>query len=165
MAPSPIATDRFSFGLVYTMVALITFWAGFRLINQGLESRFIKDYMLQWEVSIRAYSAKQTQWPKFSGSNHVAYMDSLINEMKRAGVPLPDSNTDVTYRYHMAPFGAGDEDIFVLCFHDRLVLYGLSGNTMNRLDRTVDQHSDLEHGRVTGYPGKTAKTHIGMWRL
>ena len=165
MVPSSTATDRISFGIVYAMVALITIWAGFRLINQGLESRFLKDYLLKWEVSIRAYSAQQGQWPGFTGSNHVDYMNRLTHAMKTAGVPLPKSNTDVTYRYRMAPFGTEDEDIFVLCLHNRLVLYGLSRKTLNWLDRSVDRHSDLEHGRVSGYPSKTAKTHIGMWRL
>ncbi len=165
MAPSPFASDRISFGIVYAMVAVITLWAGCRLINHGLESRFLKDYLLQWEVSIRAFSAQQGQWPQFTGSNHVAYMNRLMSAMKTAGVQLPKSNTDVTYRYQLAPIGAEDEDIFVLCLHNRLVLYGLSTKSLTRLDRCVDRHKDLKRGRVSGYPGKTAKTQIGMWRL
>ena len=165
MAISPIATDRFTFGILYTMVAVILIWTGFPLLNQGLASRFFKDYLLQWEVSIRAHSAQQGRWPVFSGSNHVSYMDSVVRNMAGDGVPLPNSNTNVTYRYHIDKFGSGDEDIFILCFHDRLMLYGLSDNSLNRLDKTIDNHQDLMHGQVRGYLGKNGKTFIGMWRI
>lgn len=165
MAISPIATDRFTFGILYAMVAVILFWAGLPLINQGLASRFFNEYLLQWEVSIRAHCAQQGQWPQFSGSNHVTYMDSLIRDMATSGVPLPNSNTPAAYRYRIKKFGAGDEDVFILCFHDRLVLYGLSSKSLNRLDKNVDRHPDLKHGQVSGYLGKNGKTFIGTWRI
>lgn len=166
MAPSPKSADRFSFGMVYAMVALITLWAGFRLVNHGLESRFFNDYLLQWEVSMQAYSVRQGFWPQFTGSNHVDYMNRLTQAMKAAGVQPPKSNTDVTFQYQISPLGGEDEDIFVLCFHNRLLLYGLSRNTINRIDRCVDHHADLKRGRITGYPGHhSANTYIGMWRL
>lgn len=165
MAVSPIATDRFTFGILYAMAAAILFWAGSPLIDQGLASRFFNDYLPQWEVSIRAHTAQQGQWPKFSGSNHKDYMDGLIRQMAIAGVPLPNSNTQVTYRYRIKKIGAGDEDIFILCFHDRLILYGLSNQSMNRLDKAIDRHPDLIHGQVSGHLGKNGKTYIGTWRI
>lgn len=165
MAISPIATDRFTFGTLYAMVAVLLFWAGTPLINQGVSSRFFKDYLLQWEVTIRTHSAQQGQWPTFSRSNHVSYMDTVIRNMARAGVPLPNSNTNVTYRYRMEKLGSNDEDIFILCFHDRLVLFGLSNKSLNRLDKTIDHHQDLAHGQVSGYLGKNGKTYIGTWRI
>ena len=165
MAISPIATDRFTFGTLYAMVAVILFWAGFPMINHGLSSRFLKDYLLQWEASILAHSSRQGQWPSFTGSNHVSYMDAVIDNMSRAGVPLPNYNTNVTYRYRIEKFGTGDEDIFILCFHDRLVLFGLSNKSLNHLDKAIDHHQDLMHGQVSGYLGKNGKTYIGTWRI
>jgi hypothetical protein len=165
MAPSPRATDLHSFGVVYAMVAFITLWAGFRMIDHGLASHFFRNYLLQWEVTVQAYSARQGSWPEFTGSNHVDYMNRLTQAMKTAGVQLPKSNTEVMFRYQISSFGAGKETIFVLCFHNRLVMYGLTRKMIDRIDRYVDHHVDLKRGRVTGYTGKSAKTYIGMWRL
>ena len=165
MAITSNITDRFSSGMLYILMALVTLWSGFRLLNHGLEVRFFKDYLLQWEVGLQAFSSQQSTWPAFSGSNHAAYMDALVRRMKNAGVALPDSNTPAAYRYRIERFGARDEDIFVLCFHDRIVLYGISKTTLGRIDEGIDRHSDLLRGRVSGWIGKNSKTYIGMWRL
>lgn len=162
---TPKAADRFSFGVLYILVASIVLWAGFGLINRGFEVRFFKDYLVQWEVGINAFTARQGMWPKFSGTNHVDYMDRLAKQMTSAGVALPNSNTRKAYRYRMERFGSMDEDIFVLCFHDRIILYGISGSTLGQLDKVVDRHTDLLRGRVSGRPGKNPNTYIGIWQI
>jgi hypothetical protein len=165
MQITPKVTDKFSFGTLYVLVALITLWAGFRLVDQGWQVRFFKDYLLQWETALQTFSAQYGRWPVFSGINHVEYMDTLVRQMKYAGVTFPDSNTPTAYRYRIEYFGSKDENIFVLCFHDRIILYGISGNTLGKLDKMIDKHSDLIRGRVSGRPGKNSKTFIGMWQL
>lgn len=157
--------DRVSFGALYIIVALITLWIGFRLLDYSLEIRFFKDYLLQWETRLTAFSVQQGTWPVFSGNNHGPYMDSLSLKMSQAGIQLPRSNTRVAYRYSVDHFGRKSEEIFVLGLHDRLVLFGLSGKTMRRLDRSVDGHTDLTKGRVRGYHGTAGKTFIGQVRL
>lgn len=162
---TPRSADRVSSGILFVIAAVIAFWMGFGLINRGFEIRFFKDYMVQWEVGIYAYVAQQGQWPKFSGNNHVDYMDRLTEQMASAGVAMPDSNTSSAYRYRVEHFGSRDEDIFVLCMHNRIILYGISGNTLGQLDRVVDGQPDLVRGRVSGKPGKNPNSYIGMWQL
>ena len=158
-------TDRFFHGLLYLLIAGISLWAGFGLINRGLEVRFIKDYLLFWEVSLNTFNAQQGRWPEFTGSNHVAYMNDLTRAMVHLGIQPPASNTATAFRYRMDKFGRDAEDIFVLCLRDRMVLFGLSEQSMLALDRSVDKHHDLKRGRVSGRPGKLQGTYIGQWRL
>ena len=159
------ATDRISFGVLYVVVAALIVWAGFRMADYGLEMRFVNDYLLGWEVGISAYEAQHGQWPAFKGNNHVDYMEKLIRRMGHVGVQPPDSNTRSAYRYRIERFGGETEDIFILCLNDRILLFGISQRTLNRLDKVVDRQPDLGSGCLTGGPGKNKKTYMGQWRL
>jgi hypothetical protein len=165
MVLTPKLTDRFSFGILYVLVGLLTLWAGFRLVNHALEIRFFKDYLLQWEVGLNAFSVQEGQWPVFTGSNHAHYMERLASNLAQMGVTLPHSNTRSAYRYRVEHFGHRAEEIFVLCLHDRLVLFGLSERTLHRLDIALDGRADLTQGRISGVPGKQGTTYIGQVRL
>jgi hypothetical protein len=93
MALSGKAVNKLIFvGLYGGLIALVV-WGGSRLINYSLDSRFYKDFLLQWEASLSSYSVKSGIWPHFSGSNHVEYMDNLNQLMSRSSVSLPKSNT------------------------------------------------------------------------
>lgn len=165
MAITAKGVDRLSFGGIYVLVILLTFWAGFRLLNHGFELRFFKAYVLQWETRLNAFNAKQGIWPVFNGSNHRQYMESLSARMTQFGISLPRSNTQEVYRYRIEHFGGRSEEIFILSLHDRMVLFGLSGKTLGRLDQLIDGLSDLTRGRVSGRLGKSGETYIGQVRL
>ena len=162
----PVRTvDRFVFGVLYLMAAALTIWGGFGLINRVMEVRLLNSYLLRWEACLTAFSAQQGQWPIFSGHNHVAYMDGLTHAMARLGIRPPTSNTAAPYRYHLVKFGSADEDLFVLGLHDRMVIFGLSDHSMQRLDRLVDGRAGLNSGRITGRPATLQGAYIGQWRL
>ncbi len=165
MVLSAKKTDRLCFGALYLLVAVLTLYGGGRMVNRGLDFRFLKDYLLRWEVCMHALSAQQEQWPVFSGTNHAAYMNRLTVRMNRFGIQVPASNTAVAYQYRIENFFRADEDIFVLCLQDRMVLYGVSDKVLAQLDRAVDNHSDLSRGRIIGRPGKNQGTFIGQWIL
>lgn len=165
MAFTAKGTDRFAFGALYVLVCLVTLWFGFRLLNHALAIRFFKDYLVQWETGLSAFNVHQGLWPAFSGSNHIRYMDELANRMTQAGVTLPNSNTAVAYRYRIERFGHSTEEIFVLGFNDRLILFGLSNRSIRHLDQALDGHTDLTTGRVSGRLGKSGKTYIGQVRI
>jgi hypothetical protein len=165
MALTARGTDRFSFGVLYLLVGLLALWMGFRIINSGLEIRFLKDYLLQWESDLNAFTVQEGILPVFTGNNHTQYMDSLTLSMTQAGLDLPHSNTQVNYRYRVERFGDRSEEIFVLCLHDRMVLYGLSAKTLRSIDKALDGSVDLTRGRVSGRPGISGKTYIGQVRL
>jgi hypothetical protein len=159
------ASDRIISGTLYLLGAALVFWTGFGLINRGLEIRLFKDYLLRWEICLTEYGARQGQWPVFSGDNHMVYMDRLVDGMPPLGIAPPASNTQVAYRYRIEKFAGADEDIFVLCLPDRMVIFGLSKQSLLHLERLVDRHVDLNGGRITGRPGKAPGAYIGRWRL
>ncbi len=159
------AADRTVFGILYVAVGLLTLWAGFRMVDYGLEMRFINRYLRGWEIGISAFEAQQGQWPVFSGNNHVAYMESLDRQMRRSGVQPPESNTRTSYRYRIERFGSAGEDVFILCLNDCIMLFGISKKTLDRLDKLVDRRPGLDSGRLIGRPGKNKNTFIGKWRL
>lgn len=165
MAFTAKGSDRFSFGALYVLVALITVWCGFRLLNHSFELRFFKDYLLQWETRLNGFSVNQGVWPVFDGSNHKQYMDNLSHKMSLAGITLPHSNTGAPYRYRVERFGRQAEEVFLLCLHDRMILFGLSEKTIRNLDQSMDGHEDLTKGKVSGRKGKTGENYIGQVRL
>ena len=157
--------DRLVFGSLYLLAGALTIWAGFGLINRVMEVRLLNSYLLRWEVCLTTFSAQQGQWPNFSGHNHVAYMDGLTRAMTRLGILPPTSNTAAPYRYHLVKFGSADEELFVLGLRDRMVIFGLSDQSMQQLDRLVDGQSGLNSGRLTGRPATQQGAYIGQWRL
>lgn len=165
MVPKPRLVDRFSHGVLYVVACLTTLWFGFYISNNALEIRFLKKYLLQWEVCLRAFQAHQGRWPDFSGGNHVAYMDELVRRISREGIVVPCSNTGGAYYYRISKLGRADESIFVLVLHDRLILYGISEKTLGKLDRLVDGRIDLNGGQVSGSAASDRLTFIGQWRL
>jgi hypothetical protein len=114
---------------------------------------------------LRAYSAKSGIWPSFSGSNHLEYMDNLITLMGSIDISPPQSNTKRSYIYRIKRVASEDEDILLLCFSDRIILYGISKHTFARVDRFIDGIPGEEKGLLTGRPTKDGKTMIGVWRL
>ena len=165
MALSGKAVDKLLFiGLYGGLIALMV-WGGSRLINYSLDSTFYKDFLLQWEASLRSYSVKSGIWPHFSGSNHSEYMNNLCQLIERADISLPKSNTGRSYVYRIKKIGKEHDDIFILCFLNRIVLYGISKDTFTRIDRFIDGELSKEKGFFTGHPSKDGRTYIGLWRL
>lgn len=165
MALSGKAVDKLLFICLYGGLIALMVWGGSRLINYSLDSKFYKDFLLQWEASLSSYSVKSGIWPHFSGSNHVEYMDNLNQLMSRSSVSLPKSNTGRSYIYRIKKIGKEQDDIFILCFSDRIILYGISKDTFTRIDRFVDGELSKEKGFFTGHLSKDGRTYIGLWRL
>lgn len=165
MALSGKAVDKLLFvGLYGGLIALMV-WGGTRLINYSLDSKFYKDFLLQWEASLRTYSVKGGVWPHFSGSNHVEYMNNLSQLIERADISLPKSNTRRSYVYRIKKIGKEKENIFILCFFNRIILYGISKDTFRMVDRFVDGEMSKEKGFFTGHISRDGRTYIGLWRL
>jgi hypothetical protein len=159
-------TERFIFLALYTGIATIISWGGIQILNSSLESRYYKDFLLKWEVSLRAYDARGGIWPQFKGSNHLEYMDNLARLMRAGRISPPLSNRQRPYMYRIKKVGwRKKEDTFLLCLPDRIIIYGLSKETFDRLDGFIDETGDPSRGRFTGQPGKDGKTYIGRWRL
>jgi hypothetical protein len=158
-------SDRIVSGALYLLGAAMVLWTGFGLINRGMDIRLFKDYLLRWEICLTEYGDRQGQWPVFTGDNHTAYMDRLIAGMTCLGIAPPASNTKAAYHYRIKKFGQADENVFVLCLPGRMVIFGLSKQSLLQVERLIDRHVDLSNGRITGRPGKEPGAYIGQWRL
>jgi hypothetical protein len=165
MIPSGKSTDKIIFGFIYCLLIVLTAWGGTRLINYSLDSKFNRDYLQQWMAAIRTYETGGRKWPEFSGGNHSDYMQALIQSMQRAAVKAPASNMQRPYLYRLKKIGLKSQTIFLLCFFDKIILYGLPVKTFERLDKMLDGLPGKETGRFTGYRAKDNRTYIGLLKL
>ena len=157
--------DKLLSTLLYIGLIGLVAWGGVRAINYSLETRFYKDFLIKWNIAINSYSITNGVWPLFSGSNHIEYMDNLVSLMSLGSVTPPVSNTKRSYVYRLKKIGSHTEDILLLCFPDKVILYGISDDTFICIDKFIDGKHDEKAGRFTGQPGAIGKTYIGLWRL
>ena len=165
MAISGKATDRLTSMIIYVALGGLALWAGTKLINNSLDSKFHKDFLLKWEEVLRTFNQQGGTWPRFSGGNHIQYMEKLIRLMQSKGLQTPDSNAGHPYVYLLDRIGDPDEEIFLLCFPQRIILYGISAETFARLDKSIDGKIDPERGVFKGRRSKDDRTYIGLWQI
>jgi hypothetical protein len=165
MSISGKATDRLTSMVIYAALGGLALWAGTKLINNSLDSKFHKDFLLKWEVVLRTFNQQGGTWPRFSGGNHILYMEKLIRLMQSKGLPPPDSNAGHPFVYLLDKIGAPEEKIFILCFPQRIILYGISAETFARLDKSIDGKTDPKRGMFKGRQSKDGRTYIGVWQI
>ena len=165
MPVSARGVDRLTSIALYAGFGILTLWTGVSLVNFSLETKLHKDFLMRWEVALERFNKEGGQWPHFSGANHVAYMDRLIQLMGNEGTPPPLSNTRRAYVYRLKRWGWPEEDIFVLCFSNRMVLYGMSENTFMKMDQWMDGKADKEKGQLIGKRSQDGKGYVGMVKL
>jgi hypothetical protein len=165
MPVSGRAVDRLASMVIYAGFGCLTLWMGIRLINHSLEARLQKDFLMKWEVALQRFNAEGGVWPHFSGGNHVAYMDRLTQFMGNKGTPPPLSNTDRAYIYRLHRWGWPEERIFLLCFSNRVVLYGVSDKTFLKMDKWIDGEAEEEKEHFTGRRSKDGVSYVGIWKL
>ncbi|MBW1730363.1 MAG: hypothetical protein JRH08_01340 [Deltaproteobacteria bacterium] len=165
MAWSGRAVDRIAAGILYVGLCVVVVWAGTALINHALESKFYKDFLVKWEIAAQRYRSVSGTWPIFDGTNHVRYMEGLVDYMKSKGIQLPRSNTKAPYTYVLDRIGFKKEDIFILCLSDRIIIYGLSQRTFEKADQYIDGSADPKRGRLRGKISKAGSTIIALWRI
>ncbi len=165
MTISGKAVERTACVLIYAGLAVLTIWAGTGLINYSLDSRFYRDFVMKWEVALQAYEVKGGAWPYFSGGNHVSYMDQLTRMMQERALHPPKSNTGRAYIYRLDKIGLPEENIFILCFSQSIVLYGISPGTALRLDEYIDGKADTGKGLFTYRLSKDSYTYIGRLQI
>jgi hypothetical protein len=166
MALSGKTAERFVVFVLYAGIFAFTSWGGVKLINYSLESKYYNDFLLKWEVSLRTFDAGGGTWPHFNGGNHSEYMENLVRVIQKRNISLPASNTKHPYVRRINKIGWDkEEDTFLLCFSNRIIIYGISKETLNRIDAYIDTGGNPEQERFTGYISKDGKSYIGLWRL
>ena len=165
MALSGKAADRLMFVVLYAGLMVMTCTGGVRLINYTLDQKFYDDFLLKWEIAVRQYAVEGIPPPEFTGSNHVAYMEALIVGMRRVNITPPRSNTSRHFVYRIEKVGDQAREIFLLVAPEKILMYGLQAQTLNRLDKNIDGTRDLDQGHLTAYRSKDGETYIGVWQL
>lgn len=158
-------TERWVFAGIMVLVGLAAVWFGGRLMNRGLETRFIQDVLFGWQRLGQSYNAHGDAWPLFEGNNHVAYMQALVKRMHRLGLVSPQQSRQVTFSPRLKRLWRDDERLFILLLPGRLVVFGLSAQTYARIDRQVDGVNDPARGSFTGRPAADENQMIGYWQL
>jgi hypothetical protein len=165
MALSGKAADKLIFVVLYAGLMVLTCTGGVRLVNYALDHKFYEDFLLKWEIAMRNFAVEGIPPPEFTGSNHVAYMEALIESMRRVDITPPVSNTSRRFVYRIEKVGDQAREIFLLAAPGKMMLYGLDAETLNRLDQNIDGSKDLNQGRLTAYRSKDGITFIGVWQL
>ena len=143
----------------------MTVYAGSGMIDTSLDSKFYREYLMKWDVSIRALNAKRFNWPELTRKNHSEYMEKILDFMKDNNVEIPKSNTNYPWIYRMNKVWSPPEDMFVVCFYNRMVIYGMPESTLMRIDEYVDGENDLKKGWFTGTKHENQKNYTGQLKL
>lgn len=152
--------------LLYSIGTIIVLSAGFKTIQYTARLKFYTRYLSKWEQTLTDLSSRDTLLPTFTGNNHIIYMDQFIQHMKALGITLPDSNTHAPYIYRIPRKGFTEhEDIFLLCFEEKIVIFGLSKKTFNMLDKKIDGKIDTMQGSFTGKQQQSHADYTGIWKL
>ena len=151
---------------LYTALILATVFAGTKGINYAIEAKFQQGFLIGWELAIQKLRADNGTWPHFSGGNHVVYMDGLLQEMRKRGITPPSSNTARAYIYRIKKIGwnSPEAELFLLCFPDKIIVYGMPETTFKQTEALVDENPDPDKGRFSGRLGKNG-TYTGLWRV
>lgn len=161
----PRRIDRVVAIAVYVCFGVMTLWAGSALINHAVASRFYNDFLLGWEKALMKANREGLTWPQFTGNNHLAYMEELVKTMRGRDFAPPSSNKERSFQYGLDLLGYPEEDVFLLAFPERIILYGISTRTFSYLDGKIDGRLDREKGNFTGYKSKDGFSFIGQWQL
>ncbi len=165
MSVSGRAVDRIASHVIYAGFSIFALWAGIKLTNHCLDTKFYKDFFVPWDLALYKYNMEGGLWPQFSGGNHVEYMDRLAQRMQEKGIPPPSSNTERAYVYRLRRLVYPKERIFLLCFSHKMVLYGMSEKTFAKMDAWIDGEVNDKKGLFTGRQSKDGMTYIGALQL
>jgi hypothetical protein len=161
MPVSGRAVDRIASYVICAGFSIFALWAGIKLINHSLDTKFYKDFFVPWDLALCTYNSQGGLWPQLSGGNQVAYMDHLAQQMQNRGTPPPSSNTERAYVYRLKRLGYPKEHIFLLCFSHKIVLYGISEKTFAKMDTWIDGEVNDKRGLFTGRQSTDGMTYIG----
>jgi hypothetical protein len=165
MPVSGRTVDRLASTVLYAGFGVFTLWAGVSLINFSLETKLHKDFLMKWEGALQRFNKESGQWPHFSGANHVTYMDHLMQFMANKGTPPPSSNTRRAYVYRLKRWGWPEERIFLLCFSNRMVIYGISEKTFMKMDQWMGGKASEERRLFTGKRSRDGGSYVGVFQL
>ncbi len=136
--------------------------------NSGLNpdrphGRYIKFFK---NKNLNIYKKAVGKSPDLSCDNYTGYMDNLVRLMHRNSIPAPASNTQKPYIYKIDKIGFTEsQNIFLLYFDSKIILYGLSKTTFNMLDKFIDESDGSRAGKFKGKLQKDKIHYIGIWEF
>ncbi|MDY6904782.1 MAG: hypothetical protein SWH61_08850 [Thermodesulfobacteriota bacterium] len=137
---------------LYTALVVILLAGSIRLINYSLCQQFYRQWLMEWENALNAFSSKGGRYPVFANNNHREYMTGLCIAMADLDIAVPSSNTryPFTYRYKAVDLRGISGNVFLLGLADRIVIYGMPERLFEWIDKAVDGRVGMDTGRITG---------------
>ncbi len=158
--------DRLSSFIIYMILTLFVLFAGSRIINYSIDTNFYYYYLLKWESCLTQFTSKETNFPDLSHKNYIGYMDNLVKLFQMNSISVPSSNTKKPYVYKIVKTGfSKNQDIFILCFDRKIIIYGLSKSTFNMLDKFIDGSDGNKSGEFKGRLQRDKTHYVGTWNL
>jgi len=149
---------------LYAGLLLLTVWGGGKAIGYFQDYRFYSTFLAGWQRALAAYGESGRPWPVFSGSNHVAYMQALVRSLQEAVGFHPPGEGRGAYMVRIDKPWQDPEDVFLLALPGKVVLYGLSRGSAERVDGFVDGQRNLRAGAFQAAPSHDGQTVIAVWR-
>ena len=158
-------SDRILSFLLYVGLTAAVLWGGVKAIDYFADYHFYRGFLENWRRGFVEYSTSGNPWPRFDGWNHVEYMNNLVAAMREKTDFLPPEGGQNPYKYHLQKQQEQAQDIFLLVLPGKMVIYGLSPTTAQRVDFMVRGFSKLTGGDFTASLTKTETSMTATWQF
>ncbi len=157
--------DRIGAFLLYVLLICLTLWAGTRMIGYVLDLRFYEHRLSYWQQSVMLLAEKKASWPVLGNNQLMEYMDGVVKLMNSFSINIPSSNTDHPYIYILKKPNKPEQEIFILCLPNEIIMYNLSEETARRVDHFIDGNNDFLSGSFQCRKSSDNSSIIGVWSL
>lgn len=150
---------------LYTALLLVTVSAGVKTINFALDQKFTSTFILGWQQAILNLQEKEPVLPPMNDGQLVTGMNNIEQLAKKHYVSLPSTNTSHAYAHILKKLNQPQQRIFLIVKHGRIIIYGMSQQTMQHADKQIDGVLDTRAGKFTARSGKNRGTYTGILTL
>ncbi len=126
---------------------------------------FISSFILGWQQVVLTLQEKEPIFPPMKNKQLVTGMNKIVRLSEKYYIHLPKTNTQHSYAHVLKKLNQPEQNIFLITAQDRLIIYGLQQQTMERIDKQIDGKVGLTTGKFTAQQGKNRTTYTGIWTL
>jgi hypothetical protein len=158
-------TDKLVSISLYTAMIFLTVWAGTKIINKTLDQLFISSFIRGWEQVVITLQEKQPIFPAMKNKQLVPGMKKIEQLAKKNLIDLPHTNTSYSFAHVLKKLNQPEQHIFLIAEPDKLIIYGIRHQTLQRIDKQIDGTVDFKAGEFQAVHGKNPETYTGILTL